>query len=243
MALGLAMLLVAAAAVTAGAAAVVGGSGDSSGRSSANRAADLGGTISRPRTGDTGDRLVVLFGDSFSESALPHCLARFQDDPDMRLSPNVFGGTTLDTQTWVEGYPGVGEGSVVLLFLGTNDISTDTTAGAEADARAALDALTDAGAERVVMTTINTTGRPQGQDASWTERARDFNDWLREADTDPVAYPTLQVVDWDDVARGRTDWLGPDGVHLDTAGQAAYAEMTYAAARAAAGLPARPVVG
>jgi hypothetical protein len=233
-----AALLVAAAAVAAGAAVVTARSGDDRGHRSAPRLADLGGTLTQPQADDGGDRLVVLFGDSFSESALPGTSSRFLADPRLRLSPNVYGGTTLDTQTWVDGYPGVGDGSFVLLFLGTNDISSDTIARAEADARTAIDAVSSAGAERVVVTTINTTGRPPDQDASWTDRARAFNDWLRKADTNPLRYPTLQVVDWDDASWGRTDWLGPDGIHLNAAGQAAYAEMTYTAARAAVGLPA-----
>ena len=231
-----AALLVAAAAVAAGAAVVVRGA--SHGAERAPRIADLGGVLTQPAADDGGDRLVVLFGDSFSESALPASRLRFLADPRLRLSPNVYGGTTLDTRTWMDGYPGVGDGSIVLLFLGTNDISTDTIAGAEADARAAIEAVSSAGAERVVVATINTTGRPSNQDASWTERAQAFNDWLRQADRDPLEYPTLQVVDWADMAWGRTDWLGPDGIHLNAAGQAAYSEMTYAAARAAAGLPA-----
>ena len=89
-----------------------------------------------------------------------------------------------------------------------------------------------------MVTTINTTGRPPDQGPSWTDRAQAFNDWLRQADRDPVHYPALQVVDWADMAWGHTDWLAPAGIHLTAAGQAAYAEMTHAAARAAAGLPA-----
>jgi hypothetical protein len=243
LAFALAALLVAAAAVAAGAAAVVRGSGNGAGGQSAPRLADLGGRLAQPDVGDGGDRLVVLFGDSFSESALPGTVARFMVDPRLRLSPNLFGGTTFDTQTWTEGYRGVGDGSIVLLFLGANDITTDTAAGAKADARAAIDAATSAGAVRVVVTTVNTTGRPAGEGASWTDRARAFNDWLREADRDPVGYPTLQVVDWDEMSRGRTDWLAPDGIHLNAAGQAAYAEMTHAAARAAADLPDAPATG
>jgi lysophospholipase L1-like esterase len=238
LALTVAALLVAAAAVAAGAAVVANGYGRDRDDGAAPRIADLGGTLTQPEVDDGGDRLIVLFGDSFSESALPGTRSRFLADPRLRLSPNVYGGTTLDTQTWVNGYRGVGDGSIVLLFLGTNDISTDTAAGTEADAREAIDAVSSAGAERVVVTTINTTGRPPGQDPSWTDRARAFNDWLRQADTDPLRYPTLQVVDWDDASRGRTDWLAFDGIHLNAAGQAAYTEMTYAAARAAAGLPA-----
>jgi hypothetical protein len=238
LALTLAALLVAAAAVAAGAAVVAGGSGRGSGHQAAPRLADLGGTLSQPAADDGGDRLVVLFGDSFSESAMPGTFDRFMADPRLRLSPNVYGGTTLDTRTWRDGYPGVGDGSIVLLFLGTNDISTDTIATAEDDAREAIDAVTDAGAERVVVTTINTTGRPPGHGASWTDRARAFNDWLRQADRDPLEYPALQVVDWEDMSWGRTDWLASDGIHLNPAGQAAYAEMTHAAARAASGLPA-----
>jgi len=228
---------VAAVAVAAGAAVVAGGSSRDR-APAAPRLADLGGRLAQPAEGDGGDRLVVLFGDSFSESAMPATFDRFMADPRLRLSPNVYGGTTLDTRTWREGFPGVGDGSIVLLFLGTNDISIDTIAEAEDDGRAAIDAVTAAGAERVVVTTINTTGRPPGQDASWTDRARAFNDWLRQADRDPLHYPTLQVVDWADMSWGRTDWLAPDGIHLNPAGQAAYAEMTFAAARAAAGLPA-----
>jgi GDSL-like lipase/acylhydrolase family protein len=238
LALTLAVLLVAAAAVAAGAAVVTGRSGSDGGHPAAPRIADLGGTLTQPAAQDGGDRLVVLFGDSFSESALPATSDRFLTDPRLRLSPNVYGGTTLDTQTWRDGYPGVGDGSIVMLLLGTNDISTDTITKTEDDARAAIEALSSAGAERVVVATINTTGRPPGQDASWTDRARAFNDWLRQADRDPLDYPTLQVVEWADMAWGRTDWLAPDGIHLNPAGQLAYAEMTYAAARAAAGLPA-----
>jgi hypothetical protein len=237
LALTLAALLVAAAAVAAGAAVVTGGAGRGRSPQVAPRFADLGGTLTQPAVDDGGDRLVVLFGDSFSESAMPETFVRFMADPRLRLSPNLYGGTTLDTETWRDGYPGVGDGSIVLLFLGTNDISTDTISGVEDDARAAIDAVTAAGAERVVVTTINTTGRPPGHDASWTDRARAFNDWLRQADRDPLRYPALQVVDWEDMSWGRTDWLAPDGIHLNPAGRRAYAEMTYAAARAAAGLP------
>ena len=116
LALTFAALLVAAAAVAAGAAVVTGRSGGHGPQ--APRLADLGGTITQPAADDGGDRLIVLFGDSFSESALPGTAVRFMADPRLRLSPNVYGGTTFDTQTWWDGYRGVGDGSIVLLFLG-----------------------------------------------------------------------------------------------------------------------------
>jgi lysophospholipase L1-like esterase len=190
--------------------------------------------------GDEDGELVVLFGDSLSESAAAQAADLFADDPDVRLSANQYGGTQLDTPIWVEGYEHVGEGAVVLLLLGTNDISTDSIAGAEGDAVAAIDALTDAGADRVVVATVSTTGRPPDQSPAWTSRARAFNDWLRMADTNPYRYPTLQVVDWDDISRGRTEWLAFDGIHHSPAGSTAYAEMAHRAAREALGLPDVP---
>ena len=190
--------------------------------------------------GDEDGRLVVLFGDSFSEAAAREAADLFADDPDVRLSANQYGGTQLDTPIWAERYEDVGDDAIVLLLLGTNDISTDTVARAQADAAAAIDALTEAGAARVVVATVTTTGRPPDQGAAWTARARAFNDWLRMADTNPYRYPALQVVDWDAISRGRTTWLGFDGIHHSPAGSTAYAAMTHSAARHALGLPPEP---
>lgn len=189
---------------------------------------------------DDDGRLVVLFGDSFSEGAAPEVADLFAGDPDVRLSANQYGGTELDTPIWAERYRDVGDGAIVLLLLGTNDISTDTVAGAQADAVAAIDALTEAGADRVVVATVTTTGRPPDQGAAWTARAMAFNDWLRMADANPYRYPTLQVVDWDDVSRGHTEWLGFDGIHHSPRGSTAYAETAHQAARDALGLPDSP---
>ncbi|HEY8524360.1 MAG TPA: GDSL-type esterase/lipase family protein [Acidimicrobiales bacterium] len=231
--LGLPALLLAAVAVVLGAAAVAAHSGESAGPVAVP---DPGPGLAPPAPDDEGDHLVVLFGDSFSERAGPAIRERFRADPDLRLSVNAFGGTELDTPSWVRGYPNVPPGSTVLILLGTNDVSTDSPAEVEADARAAIDAASDAGAARVVMATVNTTGRPPDQGPEWTDRARAFNDWLRRADADPQRYPRLAVVDWDARSRDRPEWLAFDGIHHSPAGQEAYAAMAHAAARSAADL-------
>jgi hypothetical protein len=178
--------------------------------------------------GDHGDQLVVLFGDSLSFLAAPQTEALFRDDPDLRLSASYYGGTELDTQAWVEGYPQVGPGSVVLVMLGINDLFSTTVPEAVADATAAIGALRAAGADRVVLVTVNSTGWTPGLGPEWLPKVTAYNDWLRQTAADD---PIVEVADWDAASRGRRDWLEADQVHLNAAGQVAYAQLTHDAAR------------
>lgn len=177
--------------------------------------------------GDHGDRLVVLFGDSLSFLAAPQTEALFRADPDLRLSASYYGGTELDTPAWVEGYPQVGPGSVALVMLGINDLFTSTAPAAIVDATAAIDALRAAGAGRVVLVTVSSTGWTPGLGPEWPPKVAAYNDWLRKAAADD---PILEVADWDAVSRGHRDWLEADQVHINAAGQVAYARLTHDAA-------------
>jgi len=177
--------------------------------------------------GDHGDQLVVLIGDSLSFLAAPQTEALFRNDPDLRLSASYYGGTELDTQAWVEGYADVDPGSVVLLMLGINDLFNSTASDAATDAQAAIDAVKAAGAARVVLVTVNSTGSTPGLGPSWLPKVRAYNDWLRRA---AAGDPVLEVADWDVVSRGHVDWLEADQVHLNAAGQLAYAQLTHDAA-------------
>lgn len=183
---------------------------------------------------DDGDQLVVLFGDSLTELAIEDARSQFADDPALRLSAHAYGGTELDTEAWVDRYPNVGDGSVVLLFLGINDLFAGSVDQTRRDATEAIDALTAAGAERVVMTTINSTGSPTELGPDWLDKVREMNGWLVEADRNDQRFPTLEVARWDVVSQGRTDWLRPDGVHFTEAGAAAYADHIHEAAALAA---------
>lgn len=181
---------------------------------------------------DQGDQLVVLFGDSLTQLAVADVRTRFVADPDLRLSAHYYGGTELDTEAWTELYPHVGEGSVVLLFLGINDVfDDDSPAEIERDAAAAIDLATAAGARRVVVGTVNTDGRGLLLGDDWTARTRELNRWLREADADGLRFPTLEVASWDLVSSSHPEWLESDGIHLTVAGAAAYAELIHDAAR------------
>ena len=103
---------------------------------------------------DDGEQLVVLFGDSLLEAAVDQLRVRFAADPDRRLSAHWYGGTEVDTTAWLELYPHVGEGTEVLLALGVNDVFNGSVADATGDVARVLDALTEAGASRVIMPTI-----------------------------------------------------------------------------------------
>jgi lysophospholipase L1-like esterase len=183
---------------------------------------------------DAGDQLVVLFGDSLTEPAADRLRAHFADDPDRRLSLHWYGGTEVDTDAWTELYPHVGEGSEVLLALGINDIFDSPVADATADVTAAVDALTEAGASRVVMTTVNrnTVGSAPALGPGWAGKVAGFNGWLVAAGADDERFPTLEVGRWDEVSLGHADWLLPDGVHLTPAGGTAYADHLYEVASA-----------
>ena len=187
--------------------------------------------LDRVPDNDQGDQLVVLFGDSLTELAVADVRARFVADPERRLSAHYYGGTGFDTEAWLEKYPHVGEGSIVLVFLGINDVFDGTVAEAEQNATGAIDTLTAAGADRVVVGTINTDGHAPQLGSDWGQRTQAFNEWLREADADEFRYPALELAPWDLVSAGHGDWLKPDGVHLTVPGAAAYAEMIHDAAR------------
>ena len=182
-------------------------------------------------TEDDGDQLVVLFGDSLTELAVDHLRLRFAADPDRRLSAHWYGGTEVDTQAWLDLYPYVGEGAEVLLALGINDLFSAPVADAADDVARAVDQLTDAGAARVVMTTVNPNdvGTAEALDGGWAAKVGDYNAWLIAAGEDDDRFPTLEVARWDEVAAGHADWLQPDGVHLTPAGGDAYAELLYEA--------------
>lgn len=177
-------------------------------------------------TEDDGDQLVVLFGDSLTELAVDHLRLRFAADPDRRLSAHWYGGTEVDTEAWVELYPHVGEGSEVLLALGINDIFSGPVGAATDDVAAAVDDLTEAGAARVVMVTINRNdvGTAPALGDGWADKVAAYNEWLVAAGEDDERFPTLEVARWDEDSVGHADWLQPDGVHLTPTGGAAYAE-------------------
>jgi lysophospholipase L1-like esterase len=182
-------------------------------------------------TEDDGDQLVVLFGDSLTELAVDHLRLRFAADPDRRLSAHWYGGTEVDTAAWVDLYPYVGEGSVVLLALGINDLFTGPVTAATDDVAAAVDDLTEAGAARVVMTTVNRNdvGTAPALTGDWADKVADYNEWLVAAGEDDVRFPTLEVARWDEDSVGHADWLQPDGVHHTPTGGAAYAELLFGA--------------
>lgn len=178
---------------------------------------------------DHGDQLVVLFGDSLTEPAVDHLRLRFAADPDRRLSAHWYGGTEVDTAAWVELYPHVGEGSEVLLALGINDLFSSPVADATADVAVAVDDLTEAGAARVVMTTVNRNdvGTADALDDGWADKVDDYNRWLVAAGEDDERFPALEVARWDEDSAGHADWLQPDGVHLTPTGGAAYAGLLF----------------
>jgi len=180
---------------------------------------------------DQGDQLVVLFGDSLTELAVDDLRARFAADPDRRLSAHWYGGTEVDTQAWLDLYPHVGQGAEVLLALGINDLFSGSVADATADVTRVVDELTEVGAARVVMTTVNRNdvGTAPALDGDWADEVAAYNEWLVAAGADDDRFPTLEVTRWDETTVGHTDWLQPDGVHLTPMGGAAYAEQLFGA--------------
>jgi lysophospholipase L1-like esterase len=179
---------------------------------------------------DRGEQLVVLFGDSLTVLSAPRTLQLFADDPDLQLSASYFGGTTFDTAAWVEGYTQVPEGSVVMLMLGINDLIGGSEPAVAAHAAAAVDSATAAGARRVILATVGTTGWTPTLGYGWGDKVNTYNDWLRKAAADDTRFPTLEVADWDRLSWGHTDYLQPDAIHLTPSGQAAYAALIHDAA-------------
>ncbi|HEY8544611.1 MAG TPA: GDSL-type esterase/lipase family protein [Acidimicrobiales bacterium] len=178
---------------------------------------------------DDGEQLVVLFGDSLLEAAVDQLRVRFAADPDRRLSAHWYGGTEVDTTAWLELYPHVGEGTEVLLALGVNDVFNGSVADATGDVARVLDALTEAGASRVIMPTItlNRLTTATTLDDRWYSKVAEYNTWLIAAGEDEERFPTLQVLRWDEISAGHPEWLQHDGVHLTLEGGAAYADALF----------------
>jgi hypothetical protein len=193
--------------------------------------------ITPPDPNDTGTQLTVLFGDSLSFTSWDETTSLYVADADWQVSLNHDLGYRFDSPRWVARYPSVPAGSTVILALGTNDIAStlstcwtdcQTAADIKADARHAIAAVTAAGAARVVVPTVNETsaGLSGGPERLWATVA--WNDWLARADvsTHPD-YRALDLADWATAAEGREDWLGPDLLHHNAAGETAYAQFLY----------------
>lgn len=179
-------------------------------------------------SGDTGEVLAVQFGDSLSRMSENPLVALYVNDPVWRVSLNHQGGTEFDTNTWVNRYPSVPAGATVVLALGTNDLSNDSLSDAKADARAAIAAVSDAGAVRVVVPTVNETSAYEFGGQARLDKTQAWNAWLWQAENSlHVDYRALDVVDWAAVSAGRTDWLAADRLHHNVAGEQAYAEFLY----------------
>jgi hypothetical protein len=185
--------------------------------------------IADPDPQDSGAVVAVQFGDSLSFTSWNETTDLYVGDPVWKVSLNHDLGTQFDSQKWVNRYPSVPAGSTVILALGTNDVAYDTAlAETVAAARSAIATVSDAGAVRVVVPTVNETSAGLHGGAARLERTHDWNTWLWRAENSlHEDYRVLDVVDWATASSGRTDWLGPDQLHHNPAGEAAYAQFLY----------------
>lgn len=180
-----------------------------------------------PFTNPAGADHVILFGDSLAAMAQQPASAIFANDPTVSLSYNAQGGTRF--QHWTDAYANVTSDDIVILELGTNNVSNEAinTGELPANLHAALDAV--AGARCVVMPTLNTTGGDL-RGFPYDERTRWVNDELARLIA-AGTYPNLHAYDWAAASTGHPEWLmgtaaaPADWVHYNTAGTNRYAEM------------------
>jgi hypothetical protein len=159
------------------------------------------------------NRRVVLFGDSLG--AMVETMVMGPGAADDRegesWSYNAVGGTQLDH--WLPAMAGVGGDDVVLVELGTNDVSNNTHMVYGEDMHAVAAELVDA--ECQVWFMINETGGAL-RGTPYSSRTFWFNDELQRmvASGD---YPNMVLFDWGSnpggLSAGRVDWLTGDRVH------------------------------
>jgi hypothetical protein len=170
---------------------------------------------------------VVLFGDSLAAMSQQPASAIFANDPTVSLSYNATGGTRF--QHWTDAYANVTSDDIVILELGTNNVSNEAinTGELPGNMHAALAALSSA--RCVVMPTLNTTGGDL-RGFPYDQRTRWVNDELARLIA-AGTYPNLRSYDWAAESAGHTEWLmgtaasPADWVHGNTAGTTRYAEM------------------
>lgn len=157
---------------------------------------------------------VVGFLDSLGAMAEQPAMALFANDPTVSISYNAQGGTRF--QHWTDAYANVTSDDIVILELGTNNVSNEAinTGELPANMHAAIAALSVA--RCVVMPTLNTTGGDL-RGFPYDERTRWVNDELARLIA-AGTYPNLRSYDWAARSAGRVDWLvnpvpGGDFVH------------------------------
>lgn len=157
---------------------------------------------------------VVLFGDSLSAMAQSTVMGHLHevDRDGESWSYNAVGGTQIDH--WAAPMALAGPADIVIMELGTNDVSNNTHQVMGADLLAALDSLSDV--QCVVVPTLNETGGNM-RGTPYSSRTTWFNDELQRL-IDSGEYPNLRLVDWNSISAGRVDWLvnpvsGGDFVH------------------------------
>lgn len=166
---------------------------------------------------------VVLFGDSLSawsrEATLP-----LYDAAGLDVSYNAVGGTQLDH--WAAAMANVPAGAVVVVALGTNDITNNTHQVFGADMAAAAAELDDAVCQ--VWLTVNETGAAL-RDIPYSSRTAWFNDELARMTAE---HPNMVLWDWNGASAGHPGYLVADHVHHTDAGNLAYAATLADAAGA-----------
>lgn len=179
----------------------------------------------------TGTTHLVVFGDSLAAMAEAPAEALFDQDPTLSLSYNAVGGTRF--QHWADAMATVTADDVVVLELGTNNVSNEAinTGELPGNFHAALAELADAAC--VVMPTLNTTGGDL-RGFPYDQRTRWVNDELA-ALIAAGTYPNLHVYDWAAESTDTSILMGTaatpaDWVHYNTTGTTAYAEMLVRAA-------------
>lgn len=154
---------------------------------------------------------VVLFGDSLSAFGRVPTLAAWEG---RRVSFNAEAGTSIDD--WFAAMEVVPDDAVVVVALGTNDVTQDTHMVSDVDIVGALGRLE--GHCVVWLTLFEEGGEARG--TPFSSRTRWFNQTLRAA---PV-----HVFEWDDMAS--MDMLAADGLHHNEQGIVAYGQALIAAA-------------
>lgn len=172
------------------------------------------------------DQRVVLFGDSLSWDASSEVIALYQANPDVALSHNSFGATTVDN--WMDEIGQVPAGSTVVMGLGTNDVALLKDNLDQWKMIEALNILQGNGVNCIVWLTLSTdtADRFGGQRRTDTY---EYNAALRSIDSYNNSYPNFYLQDWDALSEGHDEYFNfpTDWLHHTQAGQDAYAAAQY----------------
>lgn len=172
---------------------------------------------------DPAKQHVVIFGDSLTWDAQNYTKSLYAADPNVVLSHNSFGGTTV--QDWLDEMAMVPAGSIDVVALGTND--TMLLKG-DLDLWKAMEALNTLAKQKsscIVWLTLNPT--TASYDVVRNRESTEYSNDLRLM-AGMNNWP-LHLYEWAEQSNGHTEWLNlpNDYVHMTDDGKHVYAQALY----------------